>query len=64
VHANARLFSVHLKDGGKRMVRLPFKAAKVTELISGRVVAEDASLFEYEFESPDTRIFEFVHASH
>ena len=58
IHANTRLFSVHLKDGGKRIVRLPRRASKVTELISGRVVAEGVSSFEYEFMSPDTRIFE------
>ena len=58
VHANSRIFSVHLKDGGKRTIHLPCRAAKVTELISGRVVAEDASAFDYEFESPDTRMFE------
>ena len=58
VHANKRLFSVHLADGGKRTVRLPLRAAKVTELISGRTVAENVSSFVYDFESPDTRIFE------
>ena len=58
VHANTRLFSVHLKDGGKRVVRLPRRAERVMELISGRTVAEDADSFEYNFASPDTRIFE------
>ena len=58
VHANKLLVSVHLKDGGKRVLRLPRRVAKVTELISGRVVAEGTNSFEYEFMSPDTRIFE------
>lgn len=60
VHANARIFSVHLKDGGVRKVRLPRRAARVKELFSGRIVAEDADAFDYAFESPDTRIFEMV----
>ena len=58
VHANSRLLSVHLKVGGRRRVSLPRRAARVTELISGKVVAEDADAFEYDFQSPDTRIFE------
>lgn len=58
VHANARLLSVHLKDGGRRRISLPGRAARVTELISGKVVAENADSFGYDFESPDTRIFE------
>ena len=57
VYANERLFSVHVKDGGVRTVHLPAKARKVTELISGRVVATDARDFAYGFEGPDTRIF-------
>ena len=60
VHANTRIFSVHLKDGGVRTVRLPRKVAKVTELFSGRTVAEDVDAFDYRFESPDTRIFEMA----
>ena len=58
VHANARLLSLHLKDGGRRTVRLPCRVAKVRELLSDRVVAENATAFEYEFQSPDTRLFE------
>ena len=58
VHANTRLLSVHLKDGGRRRISLPGRAARVTELISGKVVAENADSFGYDFESPDTRIFE------
>ena len=58
MHANKHPVSVHLKDSGKRTVRLTLRAAKVTELISGRTVAENVSSFVYDFESPDTRIFE------
>jgi len=58
VHANARLFSVHLKDGGMKTVRLPHQVAKVVELFSGKTVAEDVDRFDYPFASPDTRIFE------
>ena len=58
VHANSRLLSVHLKDGGCRRISLPVRAVRVRELISGKVVAESADSFKYEFKSPDTRIFE------
>ena len=58
VHANARMFSVHLKNGGVKTLRLPKRAAKVVELFSGQTVATDADRFEYRFASPDTRLFE------
>lgn len=60
VHANTRLFSVHLKDGGDRVLRLPRRAGKVVELISGKTVARETDEFTYSFASPDTRIFEML----
>jgi hypothetical protein len=57
VFANGRFFSIHTKEGGKKTIRLPRKCAKVTELISGRQVAADAEAVEYDFGTPDTRLF-------
>lgn len=58
VAANERIVSVHMATGGVRRVTLPRKAREVVELVSGRTVARDAASFDFEFESPDTRIFE------
>ena len=52
--------SVHAKDGGRKRIRLPFRAAKVVDLLSDRVVAEDCTSFEDDFSSPDTKIYEMV----
>ena len=60
VVANDRLLSVHAKDGGRKRIRLPFRAAKVVDLLSDRVVAEDCTSFEDDFSSPDTKIYELV----
>ncbi len=58
VFANEKLLCVHVKDGGKKTVRLKKKHAKITELFSGKTVAENADSFEYDFDSPDTALFE------
>ncbi len=58
VFANERLLAVHTATGGKKTVRLPKKYSQVRELYSGKVVAEDADSFEYEFKKPDTALFE------
>ena len=58
VFANRRLLAVHVKSGGTKVVHLPQSAVRVTDLITGRVVAEDTNRFEVSLESPDTRLFE------
>lgn len=58
VYANRRLVAVHVKEGGAKKITLPKRAAKVTELFSGKTVAENASEFVYEFASPETALFE------
>ena len=58
VYANEKLLCIHVKDGGKKTVRLDGKYEKVVELYSGKVVAENADSFVYEFNSPDTALFE------
>ena len=60
VMANERLLAVHVKEGGRRTIRLPRTCAKVVDLLSGETVAVDAASFDCEFASPDTRIFEMV----
>ncbi len=58
VYATGKLVAVHLKDGGKKRVTLPKKYNKVVEVFTGRVVAENSDSFEYEFQTPDTALFE------
>ncbi len=57
VATDGRLLSVHAAAGGRRTIRLPFRAARVTELWSNRVVAEGADSFDFEFGTPDTALF-------
>ena len=58
VYANQKLLCVHVAKGGKKTVSLKGKCKKATELFTGKVVAENADSFEYEFKSPDTALFE------
>ncbi|MGN1064126.1 MAG: hypothetical protein ACI4QC_01835, partial [Thermoguttaceae bacterium] len=43
--------------GGPRKITLPKQAKRVTEAFSGKVVAENAKEFEYEFAEPETALF-------
>lgn len=57
VYANEKLLCIHVKDGGKKTVKLKKKYAKVTELFSGKIAAENCDSFVYDFASPDTALF-------
>ena len=57
VFAKEGFLAVHSKDGGKKTIRLRGKAAKVTDLLSGETVAQDADSFTCTFAAPDTRLF-------
>ena len=58
VFANERLVAIHTANGGKKTITLPKKYAKVVEIYSGKVAAENTDKFVYEFASPDTAVFE------
>lgn len=58
VYANDKLVGVHVKDGGKKEIRLPRKAKKIVELFTGKIVGENTDKFTYDFKSPDTALFE------
>ena len=57
VFANGNFLAVHVKDGGRRTVRLPKRARRVTDLLTGETVATDADSFVCDFAAPDTRVF-------
>lgn len=58
VMANERLLCIHCALPGQRDVLLPARARRVTELFSGAVVARKTSAFRYNFDGPDTRLFQ------
>lgn len=58
VFANERLFAVHSSKGGRLTIRLPRPAKSVTELLSGREIRVERGSFDFDFETPDTRLFE------
>ena len=57
VFANRRFLAVHVKDGGRKTLRLRERAAEVTDLLTGEVVARDVSEVAVTFTSPETRLF-------
>jgi len=58
VYASERLVAVHTKEGGVKKITLPRRVARVKEVFSDRVVAENTNAFEYEFAAPETALFE------
>ncbi|MDO5310131.1 MAG: hypothetical protein Q4G03_11670 [Planctomycetia bacterium] len=58
VYATQRLLTIHSAKGGVKRVQLPQRVKHVTEAYSGKVVAEDADAFEYDFNEPETPLFE------
>ena len=52
------LLSIHCADGGRMKISLPKAAGSVKELFSGRKIAVGGTEFEYEFEKPETALFE------
>ncbi len=60
VFANDRLVAVHVKNGGKKEIKLPRKAKKIVELFTEKTVGENTDKFVYDFKSPDTALFELI----
>lgn len=58
VYASNRLLMVHTANGGKLKIKLPQSYAKIKELYSNQIVAQNTAEFNCEFKSPDTLIFE------
>ncbi|HOD50050.1 MAG TPA: hypothetical protein PLJ71_04325 [Candidatus Hydrogenedentes bacterium] len=57
LYANARFLAAHSLEGGDRTYRLPRTCARVTELFSGRVVAENAGEFTDRLDAPGTVLY-------
>ena len=57
VEANERLFTLHARTPGRKRVRLPRRAATVTDVFGGRVVARDADEFEFDAALHSSHLF-------
>lgn len=60
VYATDRLVAVHTGTGGPRTIRLRRSCARVTELFSGRIVAENTGEFTDTLQGPDTVLYELT----
>jgi hypothetical protein len=58
LYANDRLIARHTIEGGHRTIVLPKKSRRVTELFSGRVVAENAKRFDDTLTAPCTVLYQ------
>lgn len=58
LYANDRMLALHTITGGLRTIALPRKCRRVTELFSGRVVAENTDHFEDTLTAPCTVLYE------
>lgn len=58
LYANDRLIALHTITGGPRTIVLPKKCRRVTEVFSGRVVAENTDRFEDTLAPPCTVLYE------
>ncbi len=57
VYANEKLLAIHFKEGGNKKISLPRSCKRISNLLSGEVVAKKKSVFSYHFQTPDTVIF-------
>jgi len=57
VFAKENFVAVHTVTGGEMTVRFPKRVARVTDLLTGEMVATDVEAFTTTFATPDTRLF-------
>ena len=57
LYANSGLLAVHRAEGGEKIFSLPHKYRRVTELYSGRVVAENADIVTDVIATPGTVLY-------
>jgi len=50
--------AVHMARGGEKTITLPCECRQVKELYTGQVIPVVDKCFTYEFQSPDTALFE------
>jgi hypothetical protein len=60
VYANERLVAIHVAAGGEKRLTLPSDCRRVRELYTGRVIPVTGRQFSYQFNTPDTALFELL----
>lgn len=60
VYADNRFLAVHSREGGAMTIRLPSIRRRATELFSGKTAAENAASIEWNFQTPDSALFELT----
>ncbi|MCD4824309.1 MAG: hypothetical protein K8S55_06860 [Phycisphaerae bacterium] len=58
LYANHNLLSAHTKEGGERSFSLPRQCKRITELFSGRILAENVTEFSDNLPAPGTVLYE------
>lgn len=58
VYADGHFLAIHTKDGGKMTINLPQECQHVTELYTGKTIPVNDRYFQWEFQSPDTALFQ------
>lgn len=59
VWSSKEFLSAHTRDGGLKEIKLKKKVRRVTELYSGKTVAENCDCFTDGFAAPDTKLYYF-----
>jgi hypothetical protein len=62
VYANRQLVAVHVACGEKKQITLPTPCRKIVELYSGKIAGENTRRFTWNFQTPDTALFELTPA--
>ena len=58
VYGSEKFLSIHSAEGGKRIVKLPFKCKEVVEAYTKKIVGENCTEVEIELSTPDTILLE------
>jgi hypothetical protein len=61
VFANDHLIAVHTATGGEKTITVPVQVKSVRELYTGKLIKVSKKKFIYNFQSPDTALFELIY---
>ncbi|MBO5766111.1 MAG: hypothetical protein J6S24_07480 [Lentisphaeria bacterium] len=57
IWSSKEFVSAHTRGGGRKTIKLKSKAARITEVFSGKLIAENTDVFADDFASPDTKLY-------
>ena len=58
VYGNEKFLSVHSAEGGKRIIKLPFKCREVVEAYTKKIVGQNCNEVEIDISEPDTLLLQ------